>query len=460
MDCVSQQAQAPPPRRHRHDLVCVERAALLMLFLMGLALVAGCARAAPGSDEREGTQEAQLPSPTGAMSVARANHTATRLLDGRVLVAGGRDDTRYGVDAHSSAEIYDPRARQWTPAASMGSARSGHTATLLTDGRVLVLGGNRRMSEDSVLAAAEIYDPALNAWTAVAPMGLPRGGHTATLLADGRVLVAGGFSVLGRWQELAICEIYDPAAGAFSPAASLLYPRRGHAAVRLLDGKILVAGGEGNLAELYDPASDTWSLTGPMVENRADNAATLLPGGQVLVIGGTGAPWGGDTEAVQAEVYDPATSSWTAAPGLGAPSLQGEEIAVSGISGQRAVALANGRVLLSGGERSTRSPCPWYTMDSCADWRDSPSIAIFSGTALYDPAGGGWTAGASMISGRSEHTATLLLDGKVLLAGGYAGVARNDSSFWPDRVATTGAELLTTATRTASATWRTLLLAR
>ncbi|WP_437654672.1 Kelch repeat-containing protein [Sorangium sp. So ce1182] len=202
MDCDSQQAQALPPRRHRHDLVCVERAAPRMLVLMGRALVAGCARAAPGSDEPEGTQEAQLPLPTGAMSVARANHTATRLLDGRVLVAGGRGDTRCGVDAHSSAEIYDPRARQWTPAASMGSARSGHAATLLTDGWVLVLGGNRRMSEDSVLAAAEIYDPALNAWTAVAPMGLPRGGYTATLLADGRVLVARGFSVLVQaWIE-------------------------------------------------------------------------------------------------------------------------------------------------------------------------------------------------------------------------------------------------------------------
>ncbi|WP_437724978.1 DNRLRE domain-containing protein [Sorangium sp. So ce861] len=394
-----------------------ERLAPLLALLSLLA--AGCARADPARGAPENTRGAELPLGTAAMSVARAHHTATRLADGRVLVAGGETDTEYYSNAfHASAEIYEPATDLWTPAASMGSARARHTATLLADGRVLVLGG---LLGSNGLAIAEIYHPALNAWTAAAPMPAPSFGHSATLLADGRVLVAGGTPMDGT-SVVHGCRVYDPATDAWSPAASMQHPRSHHAAVALQDGRVLVAGGWSTSAEIYDPASDAWSPTADTLTSRHSGiAGTLLSSGKVLVTGGTGASFYSPQE--QAEIYDPATGSWTAAPGLAGPTVN-QSYSSSGLTGQRVAPLPGGMALVTGGEEFTYGKCPYEEYWMCDAFYDSgggdPVLVQHARASIYDPATGGWSLGLSMLLSRSHHTATPLLDGRVLLTGGYS----------------------------------------
>ncbi|WP_437954919.1 thrombospondin type 3 repeat-containing protein [Sorangium sp. So ce119] len=435
MDSHSMRARATHGQRGGRAFVRAERAALATLLLMSLAIVAGCAGADPERGALEDTQQAELPLLTRSMSVARANHTATRLLDGRVLVAGGqRDDGgSFLTGPHPLAELYDPATDLWTPAASMGTPRSRHTATLLADGRVLVLGGVKRRTQSDVLASAEVYEPGANAWTPVAPMADRRVGHTATLLADGRVLVAGGQYNRYGDPPLATCEIYDPATGTWSPASSMANPRGGHAAVLLADGKVLVAGG--GSAEVYDVASDTWSPTAPMVDGRYAREATRLLDGKVLVTGDMDSMgWLGTGGGERAEVYDPATGTWTAAPGLPVPPPPGSH-ASGGIHGHRAALLPNGHVLVTGGHE-------WMAAD-CLDIHHMECVGedhvVFHGAQTYDPATGGWTWGA-MDWARAYHTVTPLLDGRVLLAGGYDS---KHEEFYGGLAATATAEFFT-----------------
>ncbi|WP_437317613.1 thrombospondin type 3 repeat-containing protein [Sorangium sp. So ce385] len=410
-------------------------------------LAAGCAGGDPARGAPEDTQEAELPLGAVSMSVARARHTATRLLDGRVLVAGGQTDNHDdGTRLHASADLFDPATDLWTPAASMGSPRTGHSATLLAGGPVLVLGGEAFVpgfsgQPSGILATAEIYRPALNAWTAAAPMSTPSVEHAATLLADGRVLVTGGRTP--TFSSAASCVIYDPATDAWSPAASMLYQRRGHTAVTLLDGRVLVAG-SARRGEIYDPASDTWSPTGNMLASRSYAVTgALLPSGKVLVTGGTGS-----IASAQAEIYDPATGSWSAAPGLTGPIDDASSFS-AGLTGQRAASLPDGRVLISGGEETTYAKCPyddWLQCDSWYEWTpQQPSFLLHARSSLYDPATGGWSLGPSLRLGRSHHTATALLDGRVLIAGGYFAARSSYLSgmiFFTES-ATGSAELLT-----------------
>ena len=174
------------------------------------------------------------------MGSGRSVHTATRLADGRVLVAGGFDDWA----ALATAEIYDPATGSWTPTGSMIEGRGYHTATLLPDGRVLVAGGrSNNSSTGHALSSAELYDPTTGTWTQTASMSRGRTFHTATLLRDGRVLVAGA-GILGVRVDVAdTAEIYDPAAGTWTPTGSMTAPRAGHNAVLLPTGEVLVAGG-------------------------------------------------------------------------------------------------------------------------------------------------------------------------------------------------------------------------
>jgi hypothetical protein len=271
---------------------------------------------------------------TGSMSVP-GGATATRLLDGRVLVAGGgRND--------ASAELYDPATGTWTGTGNMITGRHQFTATLLADGKVLVAGGQALGGKDPMLASAELYDPASGAWTATGSMTQPRGGHRAALLPDGKVLVAGGYSGVNQPTWPGSAELYDPGTGAWTPAETLspeLHDPSGNwtgtawmaltsrSATLLPDGKVLEAGGasdsfvpargvyhdqmtiiDWSLAELYDPASGTSTATGSMTTQRVGPTATLLLDGKVLVAGGARGP------AVQAsaELYDPASGTWTA----------------------------------------------------------------------------------------------------------------------------------------------------
>ena len=212
-------------------------------------------------------------------------HAAVLLPDGRVLVVGGGGD-------YMSAELYDPVDGTWTATGSMTQARNGHTTTLLPDGRVLVAGGH----DDDRLASAELYDPITGTWMATSRMTEAFLAHTATLLPNGTVLVAGGDAPSGPGAVgHAHAALYDPASGAWTAAEDMLRARFVHTATLLARGEVLVAGGRLHSgleseafsdAELYDPATGSWTAAAAMNSARSEHSAVLLADGRVLVLGG------------------------------------------------------------------------------------------------------------------------------------------------------------------------------
>jgi hypothetical protein len=320
-------------------------------------------------------------SPTGSMTVARREHTATPLPDGRVLVAGGclPEPIFDGFfcpqgGAVASAELYDPGTGIWSATGSMSVARLEHTATPLLDGRVLVAGGCAPgaggICLPGVLASAEIYDPKTGTWSPTGSSSLGRFGGGATLLLDGRVLVRGGAP------NNTGAELYDPTTGIWSPTGST----SGSASsigTRLRDGRVLTATGGANASgvELYDPTTGTWSTTGSPVG--FIGTATLLMDGRVL---GTS-----DTNGTSAQLYDPGTGIWSATGSMSAGPLG------------TATLLTDGTVLVAGGTQDT---------------------GVLASAEVYDPASGTWSPTESMGVARAGHTATLLRDGRMLVAGG------------------------------------------
>jgi hypothetical protein len=226
-------------------------------------------------------------SPTGSLAATHAEHTATLLPNGKVLIGGGTSDDFSIVH---NAELYDPAAGTWGPAASPNTFHFAHTATLLQNGNVLVAGGRADAQGDfdiPVPSRAELYDPVSSSWREVGT-AIIIGGHTATLLPNAKVLVAGGSVVSPITPRGA--ELYDPAAEMLSYTGNLNVGRYGHTATLLPNGKVLVAGGDGgDLAELYDPESAIWTSTSILNAGRFSHTATLLPNGNVLVAGGRGA---------------------------------------------------------------------------------------------------------------------------------------------------------------------------
>src|SRR5919109_1157072 len=223
-----------------------------------------------------------------------------------------------GLTAAASAQVETDRAAPpaqsgqstsgvWTTAGNIIDGREQHTATLLADGQVLVAGS---CSLACAIANAELYDPATRTWVATGSMINARNSHTATRLSNGRVLVAGGGGPL-----TASAEIYDPASGTWAATGSLTVARLGHTATLLNDGRVLVAGGNGgsgriSSAEIYDPASGTWAATGSLTVARLGHTATLLNDGRVLVAGGfVGVNTGTITN--RAEIYDPVSGTWS-----------------------------------------------------------------------------------------------------------------------------------------------------
>lgn len=350
---------------------------------------------------------------TGRMIRAHLLGTATLLPDGRVLLAGGKASTEDGKPT-ASAELYDPTTGKWTATGSMAQARWGHTATLLEDGRVLVTGGEAGPGcSDAIvpgcrrqLASAELYDPGNGRWAPTASMHQVRSGHTATLMPDGRVLVAGGYDVKGaeaastEIMGRTTAELYDPSSGQWTPTGSLVDPRAGATATLLPVGSVLVAGGDldrGRPAELYDPGAGEWTPTGSMTGPRRNHTATLLEDGTVLVTGGfsgsgytVDTPCSGPPEPCSAELYDPSTGQWTATRRMHADRI-----------GHTATLLPDGTVLVVG----------------------LGTMAARVRAELYNPSTGRWTYTASPAKTRGL-TATLLLDGRVLATGDFSNNRR------------------------------------
>ncbi|WP_437996260.1 kelch repeat-containing protein [Sorangium sp. So ce185] len=305
-----------------------------------------------------------------------------RPLEARLDVDGDR--ITLGVEgARGEPLLIDP---VWTLAASMLSPREGHSATLLHDGRVLVAGG--RDGGGSCMTSAELYDPASDAWTPAASMGETRCWHPAILLEDGRVLVGGGGS-----EERRSVEIYDPAADRWAQAAPMIDARASFPAVLLADGRVLVAGAarsDARSAEVYDPVADTWAPAASMLHPRRDHSATLLLDGRVLVAGGHLAVWP-EPSRPSAEIYDPATDAWASATDMN-----------SSHSWHTAMRLPDGRVFLL----------------------DMGSL-LNTQAETYDPAAGTWTGGpgltglhAGLYGGPSDYALSSLGDGRVLATGG------------------------------------------
>ena len=313
---------------------------------------------------------------TGSMTSARAFHTATLLVSGKVLVAGGYNGSYLG-----GAELFDPSTGTFTAAGSLANPRNSHTATRLANGKVLIAGG---VSFGTASNTAELYDPATGLFTATGSLLAARSGHTATLLPSGKVLLVSGSNQGGY---VSTAELYDPASGTFAVTANApLTSRSTHTATLLGTGKILIAGGfrASNLAncELYDPIADTFTATGSLATARAYHTATLLPSGKVLVTGGA-------ITAVT-ELYDPTAGTFSATGSLIQPRDHWHA----------ATLLPTGMVLVMGG-LGPGSPAP-----------------LLSSAELYNPAGGTFSSTGSMTSIREAHSATDLLNGNVLVVGG------------------------------------------
>jgi hypothetical protein len=334
---------------------------------------------------------------SGIMYVPRTGHTATLLKDGKVLIVGGGDAT---------AELYDPANGNFSFTGPPIAGRLHATTTLLSDGRVLITGGLGLTAVPDghlrLLNTAEIFDPATGTFSSTGTMAQARQQHTATLLADGRVLVAGGY-----FDDIcftASTELFDPIAGMFSSTGFMLSERVGHASTLLASGEVLVVGGANGcapdaaddppwdplFAELYEPNSETFQEAGNMSTTRIHHVAVHIPTGKVLVLGGIPPVQNFPEQALNpsyAELYDPAANAFSPIAGL---TISHERFT--------ATLMPSGMILLVGG-------------------RDASGIPTTE-VKLLDPASGVLTPTGALGTARVGHTATLLQDGTVLVTGG------------------------------------------
>ncbi len=349
----------------------------------------------PAPSPAGSTAAAPRPIQSLHLAIARSAHTATTLLDGRVLVSGGFAGSEAGLD---STELFDLTTSAFTNGPDLLHARLSHTATRLNDGRVLIVGG---LDNGRYLASAELYNPATGAFAETGSLHQGRGGHGAVLLDDGRVLIVGG--VGDGWTFLASAEIYDPAAGSFEMTGSMLTPRESHTATLLADGRVLVVGGHAGQrrsleilasAEIYDPVAGTFQAAGALHTARHKHDAVLLADGRVLVLGGA------DERDEQgqyssAELFDPATATFapTSAMNLTRYKIQGTSLR-----------LPDGRVAVVGG------PGRLETFD--------PATNTFA------------LSGVDLGPTRLFAAVAPLSDGRLLLTGGYgSGIAASDGAW-------------------------------
>ncbi|MFZ5440271.1 MAG: kelch repeat-containing protein [Myxococcota bacterium] len=363
----------------------------------------------------------------------RQDFSATLLPTGEVLVAGG-------TPTSTSCERYDPASNAWTATGNLLGGRSGHAATLLPTGKVLVAGG---FLNPTYLQTTELYDPASGAWASGGSMVRPHAFTAAGLLPSGRVLVVGGITDGGATPTTTISELYDGAhdGGTITAANVLGAARVDAASVVLPSGQVLVVGGTNasgtvlNTAELFTPSSGTWAATGSMQTARRRFAATLLSNGLVLVAGGND----GTAALASAELFDPATGTWSPTAPMSVPRQEhtlttrfdGSALAVGGLSGttmqQSAEAFSPRTRTWSGGPMM--SAHRGHTATQLADGRvvviggfagsgNTPTATVTSCASCVPGGAWTWVVHSSLTAARAQHAATLLPNGKVLIAGG------------------------------------------
>ena len=367
----------------------------------GLATAVGRGTATITASSGSVTGSANLTVSTAAITLntSRYEHSATLLNNGSVLIAGGVNCPSAGSCTYlNSAELYSPSLQSVANTGSMATARTA-PAVLLGNGKVLIAGGYSCDSSGNCvsLSSAEIYDPDAGTFGSAGNMTIDRYGHTMTLLSNGQVLIAGGETCnsAGTCSALATAELYDPVAGTFTATGNLHNARFNASAVALGGGTVLIAGGSNgtNLltsAEQYYPTSGTFSGTLPLHTARASATATFLNTAMPMIAGGTtcalpGCPTA-STELYNGYFYYPTSPTGN----MNVPRFD-----------QTATLLTNGQVLLAGGYNLCSSSC------------------VSDGTTeLFDPVASTFTTSQPLSTGRSGHSATLLTNGSVFLAGG------------------------------------------
>jgi hypothetical protein len=333
-------------------------------------------------------------SPAFEMNVARAAHTATLLPDGKVLIAGGFREEGTAEISISSAEIFDPATNTFTPTSDLNEPRNGHTATLLPNEKVLLAGG---WNQKGRAATAELYDPQTGTFEYTGSLMAPRQGLTATLLKNGQVLIAGGDSERNTSQLTA--EIYDPATETFTPTGTLNTGRMAHTATMLTDGKVLFVGGSsGNdnvlaSAEVYDSETGQFTSTSNANVVRYKHTAVLLRDGNVLVLGGSNErDWTGKYDS--AEIYDVTTGTFRQISDMNRKRFK---------LADAAVLLSNGNVLIGGGNRQME---------------------------IFDPQSQTFILDRSLDEDYYYSVLTPLQNGQVLITGGYNGNILPSDKAW------------------------------
>ena len=361
------------------------RSCLLLVSLIVITFVIAGAAFHAATAPRVG-----IVSPAASMLEPRSGHTATLLPDGKVLIAGGMRRNR---DFYGSAELYDPATAKFERTGDMNQRRVGQIAVLLRSGKVLIAGG---WVGDGGTDSAELYDPSTGKFTAIAKMNSRRGRPSATLLDDGDVLIAGGEQRDN--ESLSSAEIFHVKTLSFQPTGSLHHARVAHTATLLNDGRVLIAGGYSDSvsssAEIYDPKTGSFTETGSLSTARCKHTAGLLPDGRVMIAGGSdNRGWNGNLSST--EIYDPKSGKFTSGPPLNDSRFKLPD---------EAVRLADGRLLVAGGSKHVE---------------------------LFDPASGKFlVASGEMADARHYMSETRLKDGSVLLAGGYPNNPEATSRAW------------------------------
>jgi N-acetylneuraminic acid mutarotase len=340
-------------------------------------------------------------SPTGSMIAARHAHTATLLLNGKILICGGVNSSGNYI---ASAELYDPNTGQWTSTASMTIPRVSHTATLLPDGKVLVVGG--QTGACTTTSTAELYDPITGTWNLTGSLqNGTRAGHLAALLTtgalSGKVLVAGGYinqndGGCGGDAQLSSAELYDPLSGTWANTSEMMIQRDFPIGAVLPNGSLLAIGKTQccpykaiNNAELYDPNTQLWTSTTNKT-TPANEKVVVLQNGKVLVVGGTSGIQPTNVFVSSAEIFDPLNGTWASTTNMSVARVE-----------YTLTRLQDGQVLAAAGHSGGWGVCNELISSE-----------------IYNPNSGTWTPTGNMTVTRATYTATLLPNGQVLAAGG------------------------------------------